>query len=338
MDVPGSRAGKKREPSSRLRRAAALAACFGVAAFALTQAPPAVQDVALYQLMPHRLVSRAFGTMASVPLPPLIRSLVYNGWAIAFDANLDEADRPLEEYRTLREFFARQLKPGLRNVEDAGRGGVVSPVDGRVLSLGSTITNAREVCFEAKGKKYSLEGLLQSGLEEFNLQDEGIEVHYLVLYLAPGDYHRIHAPCSWTVRRRTWIPGELRPVNERAVERVPGLYVENERVVLQGDCETGTCALAAIGALNVGSIGITLEPELLTNQPFSIAARGTGHVKVYNNGNGVLVEAGREVASFNLGSTVVLVYTTRKKDGHVQFLVSPGDRVRMGQVLTRQET
>lgn len=30
---------------------------------------------------------------------------------------------------------------------------------------------------------------------------------YAVLYLAPGDYHRIHAPADWSVDERRHFPG-----------------------------------------------------------------------------------------------------------------------------------
>eukprot|EP00963_Diacronema_lutheri_P009169 scaffold824_cov327-Pavlova_lutheri.AAC.17 len=333
-------AGKERP--KRKRRAAVVVAwaCVGVGAatYALVQVPSAaeqVQDAALYRMLPQRTASRAFGCAASVPLPTFARKWIYGGWARAFHANLDEAERSMEEYRTLREFFARKLKPGARTIEEAGPGGIVSPVDGRVMSVGKATTDGREACFEAKGRRYSIHGLLRREWED--LIDPTKQVHYLVLYLAPGDYHRIHAPCHWNVRTRRWIPGELLPVNDRAVERVPGIYVENERVILEGECETGSCAMAAIGALNVGSIGVTLEPELATNRPYRALSKGKDHIQRYGEGKGVLLKAGQEVASFNLGSTVVIVHSTTVEDGPIEFHVKHGDRIRMGQVLATQQ-
>lgn len=338
-----SRNGAEKERTKRKRRTSVVVAwaCVGVGAatYALLQVPSAaeqVQDVALYRMLPQRTASRAFGCAASVPVPTFARKWIYGGWARAFQANLEEAELSMEEYRTLREFFARRLKPGSRAIEDAGPGGLVSPVDGRVMSYGRATTDGQEACFEAKGRKYSLHGLLHREWEDS--KDAKKQVHYLVLYLAPGDYHRIHAPCQWNVRRRRWIPGELLPVNDRAVERVPGLYVKNERVVLEGECETGSCALAAIGALNVGSIGVTLEPELTTNRPYTSVGKDKDQVKVYKDGNGVFVQAGQEVASFNLGSTVVIIHSTAIADGSIHFHVKPGDRIRMGEVLATQQT
>jgi phosphatidylserine decarboxylase len=42
------------------------------------------------------------------------RHYVYKGWARAFNSNLEEMSRPLEDYTSLREFFTRELKEGVR--------------------------------------------------------------------------------------------------------------------------------------------------------------------------------------------------------------------------------
>ncbi|KAI9987358.1 hypothetical protein PInf_023369 [Phytophthora infestans] len=74
---------------------------------------------------------------------------------------------------------------------------------------------------------------------------KGKKMFHCVLYLAPGDYHRIHAPT--------------------AARLIPSLFVENERVALLGEWEHGFFSLTAVGATNVGSIVITKEPEFRTN-------------------------------------------------------------------------
>ncbi|KAL6586264.1 phosphatidylserine decarboxylase 1 [Orobanche minor] len=55
---------------------------------------------------------------------------------------------------------------------------------------------------------------------------------YCVIYLKPGDYHRIHSPVDWNILVRRCFTGHLFPVNEHAVRTIRNLYVENERVII----------------------------------------------------------------------------------------------------------
>lgn len=54
---------------------------------------------------------------------------------------------------------------------------------------------------------------------------------YCVIYLKPGDYHRIHSPADWNILVRRHFSGHLYPVNERATRTIRNLYIENERVI-----------------------------------------------------------------------------------------------------------
>ena len=38
---------------------------------------------------------------------------------------------------------------------------------------------------------------------------EGNQLHFAVIYLAPGDYHRFHSPTAWVVERRRHFAGKL---------------------------------------------------------------------------------------------------------------------------------
>lgn len=170
---------------------------------------------------------------------------------------------------------------------------------------------------------------------------------YCVLYLGPGAYHRIHSPSDWKIGLRRHFAGKLYPVNERAVRSVKNLYVVNERVVLEGKWSQGLMAMAAVGATNVGSIEVKFEPELKTNLPmFGKQVQSAVTTQRYGrNGEGLDVKAGDEVAVFNLGSTVVLVFEAPV--GHIEdqsstsqagsegfmFMMRKGQHVKMGQAI-----
>lgn len=81
---------------------------------------------------------------------------------------------------------------------------------------------------------------------------------YCVVYLAPGDYHRFHSPCHWTVHTRRHFPGELYSVNPSVTKWFDNLFVLNERVSLLGTWMHGFFSYTAVGATMVGSIKVEI--------------------------------------------------------------------------------
>merc|ERR1719334_1724387 len=59
------------------------------------------------------------------------------------------------------------------------------------------------------------------------------KLHHLVVYLAPGDYHRFHSPADWTVTFRRHFPGDLFSVAPLISRWISGLFNYNERVFLR---------------------------------------------------------------------------------------------------------
>ncbi|KAM7272432.1 hypothetical protein ACFE04_027095 [Oxalis oulophora] len=331
-------------------------------------------------LLPLRSISRIWGHMMSVDIPVPLRSYVYKAWARAFHSNLEEAALPLDEYSNLKEFFVRRLKEGSRPI-DPDPHSLVSPVDGIILRFGE-LQGVGARIEQVKGFSYSVSSLLGSSsflpmMAEGDLHEKTVEpkntspekskrswwrlslaspkvretvsacpvkgLYYCVIYLKPGDYHRIHSPVDWNVHVRRHFSGRLFPVNERAARTISNLYVENERVVLEGVWKEGFIAMAAVGATNIGSIELFIEPELRTNCPRKkLFPSEPPEERVYEpEGVGVMLKKGEEVAAFNMGSTVVLVFQapTNKplKDGvtasEFRFNVNRGERIQAGQSL-----
>ncbi|CAM6096326.1 unnamed protein product [Calypogeia fissa] len=346
------------------------------------------------QLLPLRLISRTWGSLTAVDLPVWMRPYVYKGWARAFHADLDEASLPIEEYASLKDFFTRTLKEGARPLDPSPAcllspvDGIVLQC-GRINGSGTMIEQVKGFSYSVSSllgsdPPVSSSSLLDDGEREQNDTIEpqlreplivtasrdipssgptfqrqpseitGKGLFYCVLYLGPGDYHRIHSPADWDILHRRHFYGRLYPVNERAVRTIKDLYVVNERVVLEGRWSHGLMAVAAVGATNVGSIELKIEPELKTNQrkfglspPRHVSSRSYGE-----KGAGLSVKAGEEVAVFNLGSTVVLVFeapvssavdddTTSNSSswcgdgatGSFRFTTKNGERIKMGQAL-----
>ncbi|KAK6935159.1 Phosphatidylserine decarboxylase-related [Dillenia turbinata] len=77
-----------------------------------------------------------------------------------------------------------------------------------------------------------------------------------------GEFHWLHLNFGTPSQH-----GHLFPVNERATKTISNLYLQNERVVLEGQWQEGFMAVAAVGATNMMSIELFIEPELRTNRP-----------------------------------------------------------------------
>ncbi|PHH79810.1 hypothetical protein CDD82_2166 [Ophiocordyceps australis] len=191
--------------------------------------------------------------------------------------------------------------------------------------------------------------------------DKNTALYYLVVYLAPGDYHRFHSPANWIVERRRHFAGELYSVSPYLQRTLPGLFTLNERVVLLGRWRYGFFSYTPVGATNVGSIKINFDRELRTNSLTTDTAadraveeasrRGEAYLgfseATYQGASSVLhghaLRRGDEMGGFQLGSTIVLVFeapadgtdaATGTRTGW-QWGVEKGQHVKVGQALGR---
>lgn len=151
------------------------------------------------------------------------------------------------------------------------------------------------------------------------------ELYQLVIYLAPGDYHRFHSPAQWTVKFRRHFQGELLSVNPKIARLLPDLFVLNERAVYVGEWKHGFFSMTAVGATNVGSIRVHSDKGLQTNMRC--------RRKDFNQHDRSLEtqwSMGQEVGEFRMGSTVVLLFEAPKE---FAFDVDAGQTIQMGQAL-----
>ena len=122
-----------------------------------------------------------------------VRNVSFKNFLITKFVNLykvDVDDVKLDvpaDFDTFNAFFIRELADDARPV-DTNAHAIVSPVDGTVSSAGPIRGNS---IFQAKGLDYSLDDLLATDLQEARHYIDGA---YATLYLAPYNYHRVHAP------------------------------------------------------------------------------------------------------------------------------------------------
>lgn len=289
--------------------------------------PPATWRAVLRLLgrVPQGALSRAFGGVADLPLPRPLRRAILGAFARAVGIDITEAERPLEEYGSLNQFFVRRLRAGVRSWPgDSGTTG--SPVDGVAGQFG-TVADGR--ILQAKGRWYSAAELL--GSDEEARAFEGGE--FITLYLSPRHYHRIHAPSSGLIRKARHIPGALLPVNAPAVAHIPDLFARNERLLCYLDGPLGRVAVVAVGAYNVGRISAAFDPAW--NAPPGRSAWVTNRRGLETEARRydppVRVREGDEIMAFHLGSTVVLLF----EPGRIQLRpeLRPGMDVVLGEPI-----
>ncbi len=213
------------------------------------------------------------------------------GWfARRYGVNLGEAARPIGDYRSFTDFFTRRLKDGMRPLP-ADPLALASPADGAVAASGIVEKGS---ALQAKGISYPVSKLLGDPTLA-QLYEGG---PYRTIYLSPKDYHRVHAPCSGTLLRRIQLGGKLFSVSTDTVARLPGVFSENERVVLQfDDPVAGRWAIVFVGALVVGGIE-TLWEGTVNPLPKNLPKDRTFQGKIR-------VNRGDEIGLFRAGSTVI---------------------------------
>lgn len=243
-------------------------------------------------VIPKNHVSYVVGQTMHASLPGMLGRLSVAAFVKAFHINMDEAEFPIEHYRTVGELFTRRLKPGARPIAD----GIVHPVDARLTQVGRIHDG---ILIQCKGKSYQLMDLLND--EHLARRFEG--GMYLTYYLCPTDYHRVHAPMDGELIGSRYIPGHLWPVNEWSVNNIRGLFAINERVIMEMNTERGLVAQVMVGATNVGKITLSFDSGLVTNA----WGRSSGdQVKRYSPS--VSIKKGQEMGIFNMGSSVIMLY------------------------------
>ncbi|HEX3031876.1 MAG TPA: archaetidylserine decarboxylase [Bacillota bacterium] len=281
-----------------------------------------IQDkimLAMLNLIPRNSLSRLAGRITGSGLSRRLIPLFVQ----RYDIRHEEAEKAVGEYDSLRDFFIRRLRAGLRPV-DMDEQAVVSPVDGLVAVAG---TIDQGMLLQAKGIYYSLRDLLGGDELQAKRFTGGT---FITIYLSPRDYHRIHMPTGGRLQGYTYVPGTLFPVNPFGVRAIKGLFAKNERLITYFATKIGLVAMVKVGATIVGSVKVTYS-DVSTN------ARG-GRLSREQFHQGPELGKGEELGWFEFGSTVILLF---EKDRLVlDGSIGPGTRLKMGERLgtCRQES
>lgn len=236
-----------------------------------------------------------------------------------FKINLDDVEKDVSEYKSLGEFFVRNLKDGARPIEE----GLVSPVDGELKDALKLSSLDEE--FKIKGSTYSVSNL--ANLFDVNTENnicKDKDTYLYNFYLSPKDYHHIHAPDDLRITHFEHIPGALFSVGNFCQRYIPFLFAINERIAVYMHNNNYDVILIMVGAYNVGSIELTFT-EYKSNSLLY-----TPGIKHYLNEN-ITVKKGERIGSFNMGSSVVLFIVD--KNNQVNKFSSESKNVKYGQSI-----
>lgn len=163
------------------------------------------------------------------------------------DINIAEAKKRVEEFKSFNDFFYRELKEGARTV-DYRENVLASPADGKILAFENL---DREKEFYIKGDKFTLEEFF-ADKELANKYKNGV---FMIIRLAPIDYHRFHFPADGEISESKLIDGVYYSVSTHAIKKNFRILCENKREysILKTE-KFGDIAMFEVGATMVGGI------------------------------------------------------------------------------------
>ncbi|EDZ62601.1 Phosphatidylserine decarboxylase proenzyme [Sulfurimonas gotlandica GD1] len=262
-------------------------------------------------------ISQNFGKFANKEFPKWFQKIVNSSYVGLMGLNMNEFHAP-GTYKSLNALFTRKLKEDRKYSLDADD--FISPCDSLISECGEL---KEDYALQIKGMKYSSDELLGNHFSS----DEKKAIHdgnFINFYLSPKDYHRFHIPTNLKVLRAVHIPGKLYPVNFPSLRKRLNLFIENERVVLMCENASGKkFYMVLVGALNVGVMQVSFEPNIKTNADVLIPT-----VYEYED---LYLNKGDDFGCFEMGSTIVIL----SQKGMLEFEDLAGKDVKYGENIAK---
>lgn len=258
-------------------------------------------SVLFQYLLPKQFLTQLAGFLADKQLG-IVTTWFIKLFVKCYRVDLEEAEKQTaNQYQTFNAFFSRRLAEGKRPIiEDESV--LTFPADGVMSQFGHI---EGEQLIQAKGHYYSLDALLACDKQLVEIFKDGL---FATTYLSPRDYHRIHMPCNAILREVIYVPGSLFSVNKNTTENIANIFARNERAICVFDTDFGPMVQILVGATIVGSIelswfGKVCPPREGIMKRWSYPKEGDGVI---------MLSKGDELGCFNLGSTVITLFSKTK--------------------------
>jgi phosphatidylserine decarboxylase len=234
--------------------------------------------------------------LSRIPIPSRwLRKRVYRTVYGKKYKSLNEAEleRPLAEFRSLNELFTRGVRPDCRPIPTIDSQWLC-PCDSTVQDLGQLQDGT---LLTVKGIDYSLESLLP-GMEIDRFRNGA----FTIFFLSPADCHRVFSTASGTINEIRHVPGRRLLVHPPYQRKEFPVFTLNERVIIRLTTNVGDCVMVMVAGWGVGNITHPFDAPLrisrrrMTRHEFSPPRP---------------VDRGEWIATFELGSTVILITEPR---------------------------
>ena len=263
----------------------------------------------LLYFIPKNWVSFITGWVVRLKCPSFLQTYINWAFVRVFSINMSEAlHTDPSDYASIEDLFTRAIIKKSRII----KGPYASSADGQLVI--SKPVEKGEQALQAKGLTYNIQDLIYGRGQQIK---EGFHPSwYTTVYLAPHNYHRVHAPFTGKLLSIRYVPGELWPVNTKAVNLIPNLFVRNERLIFDFELAEGAKAwVVMVGALNVGRMTTRFKPDFVTNSLTRQLDGGRARpAEMSFRGEKAMVNIGDELGIFMLGSTTVVVLDAKARE------------------------
>jgi phosphatidylserine decarboxylase len=262
--------------------------------------------------IPRRLSTQFIGWFSKIENPIVAKISIFSWSLFAEDLRLKDAKK--RTFTSLQDCFIRELKPGLRPIDQA-EDIVSSPCDAIIGECGNI---QGKTVLQAKGFPYELNELIPDGL----LCEKYKNGTYVTLRLKSSMYHRFHAPVDCNVKKINYLSGDTWNVNPIALKKVEKLFCKNERAILElntGD-QTGSITLVPVAAILVACMKFNFIPD-----PLDLIYKGPNYIHCNAD-----FSKGDEMGYFQHGSTIILFAS---KGYQLAEGIQTGKRINMGEPL-----
>lgn len=168
--------------------------------------------------------------------------------------NMAESKKNIDEFNSFNEFFIRELKDGAREI-DMNENTLVSPADGKIFVY-ETLSEVNK--FFLKGDEFTLQEFFKDDFLAEKYKD-GV---FMIIRLAPVDYHRYHFPADGFINKSRLIEGYYYSVSPHAIKKNFRIYCENKREYSTLKTEKfGDIIISEIAATMVGGIIQSYTPD-----------------------------------------------------------------------------